>query len=587
MSIEDQTDAFFATDNRADGDDGIPRDGYGRYILPKISDGTEGHWSRASTVAKTLEDTHGLTKWRVRMALQGLAVRPDLAALVATANGDKRIVGEVAEKAHVVAAGDAAANNGTAMHAAIVNALKLPHDQPYEGPFAREVAAVRRLLAECGVQIYPQWAERTVLSEAHEVAGTADHLATIGGTGPFIGLDVKTGRDLSYSWLAFAIQLAIYTSATHARNFTDGLWEQLPPIRQDFALILHITPGSDVAQLYVIDLRVGRQGLELAKAVREIRKVKGIAQPFVPGAIAAAQMAHHPTSVPSLQLTPQVLADVLSGATQAALTTQAQAAAAIGADQPVQTALTAPGAVIGEAVVRPPVQQTMPDGTPGHWVQADGGWSLQPSVTVPVGTEHAAAPQQAAPVANADRTKADAYSYTDPAEAAEFERLVKLTKDALAVEAARYGITNVRRYKSKVAAEIIAAQRQDRAVAEADGGNVTTAQLLEADRLAQAEVRAQEYTAADMPAAAAATTLPDHPVFAQQPVGNPFGAQPPQPAAPSDPSTAAYWLAEIAAATSRTALAEVWQRCQNGGHGNVWTQEHNDAGQARLQALGA
>src|SRR5574338_583746 len=59
------------------------RDRYGRYLIPHPDTGKETAWTRATTFAKTVSDTFGLTKWELRMVSLGLAKRPDLLAQVA------------------------------------------------------------------------------------------------------------------------------------------------------------------------------------------------------------------------------------------------------------------------------------------------------------------------------------------------------------------------------------------------------------------------------------------------------------------------------------------------------------------------
>ena len=59
------------------------RDRWGRYIIPHPHTGKKTSWTRATTWAKTLDDTFALTKWELRMAGLGLVARPDLLASVA------------------------------------------------------------------------------------------------------------------------------------------------------------------------------------------------------------------------------------------------------------------------------------------------------------------------------------------------------------------------------------------------------------------------------------------------------------------------------------------------------------------------
>ena len=69
-----------------------PMDQWGRYKIPDPITGKDRSWTRATTWAKTVADTHALTKWELRMAAIGLARRPDLlmgVAGVLDPDGDK------------------------------------------------------------------------------------------------------------------------------------------------------------------------------------------------------------------------------------------------------------------------------------------------------------------------------------------------------------------------------------------------------------------------------------------------------------------------------------------------------------------
>src|SRR5213080_3414844 len=72
---------------------------------------------RASKFGEVLEDQTNLTLWKIRMAMHGLAKRPDLYEQVQrTPLTDKVILNRIAEDAIEAAGGAAAANVGTALH---------------------------------------------------------------------------------------------------------------------------------------------------------------------------------------------------------------------------------------------------------------------------------------------------------------------------------------------------------------------------------------------------------------------------------------------------------------------------------------
>ena len=70
-------------------DEPVTRDRWGRPLIIPPDGGKPVAYTRVTTVAKTLEDEGGLSKWMMRMTALGLAQRPDLYALVATVGDDK------------------------------------------------------------------------------------------------------------------------------------------------------------------------------------------------------------------------------------------------------------------------------------------------------------------------------------------------------------------------------------------------------------------------------------------------------------------------------------------------------------------
>lgn len=546
MSTEAEIDAFFDPAKLDDSNE-PPRDHLGRYVLPSI-DGTiaNGSWSRATTVAKAVEDREGLNKWKDRTAAKGFGMRPDLAALAAVSTG--KAADAVVEQARSAGGGDVGRNHGTATHAAIVQAVadggRLDNVAPQ---FHSDVRAALAELQRHGIALDPHWCERVVLNEKREIAGTLDYLAKIAGSDVWVVLDVKTGS-LSYGAGGFAIQQAIYAECEYARDFTTNTWEKLPPIRSDFALILHVPHGQGRAELFTIDLATGRAGLDLALAVRAFGKAKPLA-PYAPGVIPAAQLgtSHHPAPAPLTPNDAAVVADfaaLLAGSAPAASGQRGGFTLdPLAGGTPVAAGPVFLPAADGNGFTADPAQQARP---------------VTPAEAVANLNAHAAANTAGVP------------SSPTQAELDEIEELTKMTKEALAAEAAKYGITDVKRYKIKIAREIVAARR-------AGLGAPSSAVPTDPAKLAEQIGTPAPTAEPERP------PIPEHPVFVQpEPVANPYAA-PGGPVAPPAPMYADQWLAEIAAATSRQELANVWQRCTSSGA--VWTAEHAAAGEARLSQL--
>jgi len=55
----------------------IRMDRFGRYLLVNPLTGKEEPFTRATTIAKTLDDTYYLEQWQLRQVAYGLGQRPD------------------------------------------------------------------------------------------------------------------------------------------------------------------------------------------------------------------------------------------------------------------------------------------------------------------------------------------------------------------------------------------------------------------------------------------------------------------------------------------------------------------------------
>lgn len=255
---------------------GPKRDRWGRYLLPDPETGRERAWTRATTLASAIADTHALTKWQLRMAIKGLAMRQDLLALAAAASiEDKATLDRVAEDAKQIAGSSAGANAGTALHS-FTEAVDRGEDVQIPPPWDADITAYKRTLAEHGITTHPQWVERITIVPEFGVAGTLDRIVTLPDGRQVIG-DIKTGRDLSYSWPEIAIQLALYAHATHMWS---GSWEPMPKVDHTEAVVFHVPAGQGRCQLYTVDIAAGWEMAAIAHQVRQWRARKDIAKPL-------------------------------------------------------------------------------------------------------------------------------------------------------------------------------------------------------------------------------------------------------------------------------------------------------------------
>jgi hypothetical protein len=264
--------------------------GNGQYRLPDPDTGALTSYTRASTIAKTLEDTAFLDMWSKRMMLLGMWTSPDLYQRVAelgtgwiaknpgvllgpaTVSDLKPQLNGISAEAQDRAGATYAAEFGTAVHdwSEWVDAGYGLIGQVPE-MFRQWVRNHRRTLADSCLSVAPGYTERIVLNTRYGIAGTLDRLY-IDHTGRWYLGDIKTSKGLDFSWLYFCIQLAIYHSASHVLAEDGSHWEPMPELDKDTALISHLpSVDADAARIVPLSMEFGAKALHTAMVVRRHR----------------------------------------------------------------------------------------------------------------------------------------------------------------------------------------------------------------------------------------------------------------------------------------------------------------------------
>lgn len=266
-------------------DNGIKRDRWGRYVLPHPETGKEQGWTRATTWAKTISDTFKLHQWQERMVAKGLALRPDLYALIG-ATDDKNELNRICEDAKNAAGSKVGANLGTAVHNYTEQLDRGVEFRSIGVPstVANDVVAYGEMMTAYGLLPVRDMIERVVLNTKLGVAGRLDRILT--NTRPvgrwtepgelFIG-DVKTAANIGYSWLEVSIQLAIYANADYFWNIETGEYEPVPPLDLKEAIVMHVPVQQGEATPYRVDIEMGWKYAELAGLIRSARADKNLA----------------------------------------------------------------------------------------------------------------------------------------------------------------------------------------------------------------------------------------------------------------------------------------------------------------------
>lgn len=255
----------------------VRRDRWGRYMVLPPGESTPVGYTRATTVAKTLDDQQGLIDWGKRMVALGLGTRPDLLALVQGCTpDDKKQLNSICERAAEAGGATSRRDLGTAWHSFAERAAQDPDWLP-PAPYDRDIAAMRDELRRAGLTIVPEYLEQMMVNDEWAIAGTADLVLTDGEELYFA--DYKTGSSVTLGALGFAIQLAIYANCNniYRQHSTNAQLDErlpMPKVNKSTGVIIHIEPGSGKCDLYWLDLEIGAEALELAMGVRAMRKQK-------------------------------------------------------------------------------------------------------------------------------------------------------------------------------------------------------------------------------------------------------------------------------------------------------------------------
>jgi hypothetical protein len=245
----------------------VPRDGWGRpKIVQPAGDARKTvAYTRASTVAKTLDDTYALQKWMQRQVIKGLTVRPDLQALasgVVASGGDKDRLNGVAEQAMEAAASQASANIGTALHewAEIVDIhggdlASAPND------LRPRLSDYLDALTEAGVEVID--AEAFVVNDELQIGGSYDRLYRLADGRVVIG-DIKTGdHAATYGAGSVAVQIALYSRSQRYWGTAER-----SPIHDELdlttGLLVHLPQNGEGCRLYEVDLVAGWEAAQTA-----------------------------------------------------------------------------------------------------------------------------------------------------------------------------------------------------------------------------------------------------------------------------------------------------------------------------------
>ena len=259
-----------------------PRDRYGRYLIPDPETGKQMPYTRATTFAKSVSDTFGLTKWMLRMGGLGLAQRQDLLLGIAAADpSDTKTLDSLMAEAKEHAGANSGATIGTALHS-FTEQVDRGEWPTIPAPWDADVAAYVEAVAAAGLTILPEWIEKVVVIPSLKVAGTLDRIVRT-ADGRLVIADLKTGKDVSYAMGEIAVQLALYAAAAYTFDPATGELDAMPVVDQAEALVFHAPAGKGTCSVLSVDIAAGREMFETIEVVRQWRKRRDLHRPYATG----------------------------------------------------------------------------------------------------------------------------------------------------------------------------------------------------------------------------------------------------------------------------------------------------------------
>lgn len=243
----------------------IERDRYGRPLVVPPKGGKPVPYTRATTFAGALDDTVGLVNWKLRKAVQGLTIQPELLDDIRAAEDDKLLLNKLVEDAMEIAGANKAADLGTEIHKW---AEKLDEGLPIGDVPSRHKADLLAYAHTTSIWTN-KFSEEFCVVDKYKVAGTPDRIVEYKGE-LFIA-DIKTGS-IDYP-NKMSLQLAIYANALRYDPATAerSSWGD---VNKDKGIIIHLPAGTGICVLHWIDIKAGWKAVQLASKVRQWRETK-------------------------------------------------------------------------------------------------------------------------------------------------------------------------------------------------------------------------------------------------------------------------------------------------------------------------
>lgn len=291
-----------------------PTGNYDRYILPEGDGGGNSRkkeYTSVTTVSGSLDNGVGLGIWKTWRVAWGVAQRDDLVARLRGVDvEDRDTIREVVKVAETVGRVEEAANLGTAFHAVLQRVDQGEDESTIHPYFHPVVANYREALERAGLRVVPEMIERVCRNSVYDTGGRFDNIYEEIDSGTFVIGDKKTLSDRAKDVLGIEIQLAIYAHSEHVMNYDIQRYEPMPPVRKDYAVVVHIDTESMAVTILRCDIECGWAAARVAMEQRELRRRKHVLHDYSPNfvkPVKAEKSASPPPAPPNGHGSPEAV----------------------------------------------------------------------------------------------------------------------------------------------------------------------------------------------------------------------------------------------------------------------------------------
>lgn len=227
----------------------------GRYRLPN-RDGSHhpGGWMRVSNLVSAYADQYALREWEEQQIVKGLRADRGLytAAVEAASTEveDSEWLAWWLEACKRASGGSAGSDHGTMRHTEVEGLHRDAVDPMLPSESRRMLALYQSTLKRHKLTPLLGMQERRVLISSLGAVGTLDNIVND------LVADLKTQKKF-WDFLHIGAQLACYAHGEAMWDPIIGVWVDMPPVRQDVALVLWMPRGGTTVDVLEVDIVAG------------------------------------------------------------------------------------------------------------------------------------------------------------------------------------------------------------------------------------------------------------------------------------------------------------------------------------------